>query len=52
MGSGGSGLSWVLLSAVTMTGGIFLLASAHLMLPGWFLLALSGLSGLRLILRG
>lgn len=50
-GSGVNGFSWVLLSAVTMAGGIFLLANAHLMLPGWFLLALAGLSGLRLILR-
>lgn len=49
---GTGGLSWVLLSAVTMTGGIFLLVSAHLLVPGWFLLALSGLSGLRLIVRG
>jgi predicted unusual protein kinase regulating ubiquinone biosynthesis (AarF/ABC1/UbiB family) len=50
--NGTSGLSWVLLSAVTMTGGIFLLVSAHLLVPGWFLLALSALSGLRLIVRG
>lgn len=51
-GTGSNGLSWVLLSAVTMVGGIFLLASAHLALPGWLLLALCGLSGLRLVLRG
>lgn len=51
-GTGASGLSWVLLSAVTMAGGIFLLAGAHQIVPGWFLLALTGLSGLRLILRG
>jgi predicted unusual protein kinase regulating ubiquinone biosynthesis (AarF/ABC1/UbiB family) len=51
-GSGNGGLSWVLLAAVTMVGGIFLLVSAHLVLPGWFLLALTGLSGLRLIFRG
>lgn len=51
-GASTSGLSWVLLSAVTMTGGIFLLTSAHLTLPGWFLLGLAGLSGLRVILRG
>jgi hypothetical protein len=50
-GSGTSGLSWVLLAAVTMAGGIFLLVSAHLPVPGWFLLALTGASGLRLILR-
>lgn len=50
--AGTNGLSWVLLSAVTMVGGVFLLVSAHLMLPGWFLLVLSGLSSLRLILRG
>lgn len=49
--AGGSGISWVLLSAVTMIGGIFLLTSAHLMLPGWLFLALSALSGLRLIFR-
>lgn len=51
-GSGGNGLSWVLLSAVTMIGGIFLLTSANLIVPGWFLLALCALSSLRLILRG
>jgi predicted unusual protein kinase regulating ubiquinone biosynthesis (AarF/ABC1/UbiB family) len=51
-GTGGNGISWVLLSAVTMAGGIFLLTSAHLMIPGWFLLALCGLSGLRVIARG
>ena len=51
-GAGSSGLSWVLLSAVTMVGGIFLLVSAHLALPGWFLLALCGLSCLRLLFRG
>lgn len=51
-GSGTSGLSWVLLSAVTMVGGIFLLVSAHQLIPGWFLLGLAGLSGLRLIIRG
>lgn len=51
-GSSSNGLSWVLLSAVTMVGGIFLLASAHLALPGWLLLALCGLSGLRLVFRG
>ena len=50
-GTGTSGTSWVLLSAVTMVGGIFLLANAHLMIPGWFLLGLAGLSGLRLIFR-
>jgi predicted unusual protein kinase regulating ubiquinone biosynthesis (AarF/ABC1/UbiB family) len=50
-GTEGNGFSWVLLSAVTMVGGIFLLASVHLMLPGWFLLSLTGLSGLRLIFR-
>ncbi len=49
--AGASGFSWVLLSAITMIGGIFLLTSAHLMLPGWFFLALSALSGLRLIFR-
>jgi predicted unusual protein kinase regulating ubiquinone biosynthesis (AarF/ABC1/UbiB family) len=47
-----NGFSWVLLSAVTMAGGIFLLTSAHLMIPGWFLLALTGISGLRLLFRG
>lgn len=51
-GTGGNGFSWVLLSAVTMAGGIFLLTSAHLMIPGWFLLALCGLSGLRVVVRG
>ncbi|HEU5375261.1 MAG TPA: AarF/ABC1/UbiB kinase family protein [Ktedonobacteraceae bacterium] len=45
------GLTWVLLSAVTMAGGIFLLNNAHLVLPGWFFLALAGVSGLRLVLR-
>lgn len=43
--------SWVLLAAVTMTGGIFLLTNAHLILPGWFFLAISSLSCLRLVLR-
>ncbi len=46
------GFSWVLLTAVTTIGGIFLLANAHLMLPGWFLLALTGLSVLRMLVRG
>ena len=50
-GVGTSGFSIVLLCAVTMSGGIFLLNNAHLMLPGWFFLALAGLSGLRLALR-
>lgn len=45
------GLTWVLLSAVTMAGGIFLLNNAHLVLPGWFFLALAGVSCLRLVLR-
>ncbi len=46
-----NGFSWALLAAITMTGGIFLLTNAHLMLPGWLFLALAGLSSLRLILR-
>lgn len=49
--AGTSALSWVLLSAVTMAGGIFLLTGAHLSLPGWVFLALSALSSLRLIFR-
>jgi predicted unusual protein kinase regulating ubiquinone biosynthesis (AarF/ABC1/UbiB family) len=44
-----SALSWVLLSAVTLCGGIFLLTNVHLALPGWCFLALSALSSLRLI---
>lgn len=51
-GAGGSSLSWVLLSAVTMVGGIFLLTNANLIVAGWFLLSLCGLSSLRLVLRG
>lgn len=46
-----SGFSGVLLTAVTMAGGIFLVSEAHLMLPGWCFLGLAGLSGLRLILK-
>jgi len=46
-----NGCSWALLAAITMTGGIFLLTNAHLLLPGWLFLALAGLSSLRLILR-
>ncbi|MGH2510017.1 MAG: hypothetical protein ACRDHZ_21770, partial [Ktedonobacteraceae bacterium] len=41
----------VLLTAVTMSGGIFLLNNAHLMLPGWCFLGLAGLSTLRLVLK-
>jgi predicted unusual protein kinase regulating ubiquinone biosynthesis (AarF/ABC1/UbiB family) len=44
-----SALSRVLLSALTLVGGIFLLTDAHLALPGWCFLALSALSCLRLI---
>ncbi len=43
--------SWVLLTAVTMSGGIFLMLNSHLMLPAWLFLGLSGLSSLRLIFR-
>ncbi|MEO7019815.1 MAG: AarF/ABC1/UbiB kinase family protein [Ktedonobacteraceae bacterium] len=43
--------SGVLLTAVTMTGGIFLLNNAHLILPGWCFLGLAGLSGLRLVFK-
>jgi predicted unusual protein kinase regulating ubiquinone biosynthesis (AarF/ABC1/UbiB family) len=50
-GASANGISWVLLSAVTLSGGIFLLNNAHLMLPGWGFLTLSALSGLRLIFR-
>jgi predicted unusual protein kinase regulating ubiquinone biosynthesis (AarF/ABC1/UbiB family) len=46
-----SGLSWVLLAGVTMSGGIYLLANANLLLPGWFLLGMSGLTCLRLLIR-
>jgi predicted unusual protein kinase regulating ubiquinone biosynthesis (AarF/ABC1/UbiB family) len=46
-----NGFSWALLAAITLAGGLFLLTSAHLLLPGWFFLALAGLSSLRLILR-
>ncbi|HEY1350513.1 MAG TPA: AarF/UbiB family protein [Ktedonobacteraceae bacterium] len=49
--SGVSGISWVLLSAVTLAGGIFLLTGANLLIPGWFFLALSALSGLRLLFK-
>ena len=49
--TGMGGLTAVLFSAVSMAGGIFLLNSAHLPLPGWFFLGLAGLSGLRLVLR-
>jgi len=44
-----SALSRVLLCALTLAGGIFLLADAHLALPGWCFLALSALGSLRLI---
>lgn len=46
-----SSFSGVLLTAVTMTGGIFLLNNAHLMLPGWCFLGLAGISSLRLVLK-
>lgn len=49
--SGVSGISWVLLCAVTMVGGIFLLTGVHLPVPGWFFLALAALSGLRLLFK-
>lgn len=49
--TGASGISWVLLCAVTMAGGIFLLTGTSLTAPGWFFLALSAFSGLRLMFR-
>lgn len=49
--TGGNGLSWVLLLAISLAGGTFLLATAHLVIPGWFFLGLAGLTGLRLVFR-
>jgi predicted unusual protein kinase regulating ubiquinone biosynthesis (AarF/ABC1/UbiB family) len=50
-GSITSMLSWIAIFVLSLGAGVFLMSNAHLPIPGWFLLALSGLSGLRLIFR-
>lgn len=50
-GSSMGGFSLVLLFALSLAGGTFLLANAHLLIPGWFFLGLSGLTGLRLLFK-
>ena len=50
-GSSVGSVSWVLLFAVSLTGGTFLLSNAHQIIPGWFFLGFSGLTGLRLLLK-
>jgi predicted unusual protein kinase regulating ubiquinone biosynthesis (AarF/ABC1/UbiB family) len=50
-GTGGNGLSWVLLFTISLAGGSLLMTYAHQMIPGWFFLGMAGLTGLRLIFR-
>jgi hypothetical protein len=44
-------VSLVLLFAISLAGGSLLMAYAHLAIPGWFFLGLSGLTGLRLVFK-
>jgi predicted unusual protein kinase regulating ubiquinone biosynthesis (AarF/ABC1/UbiB family) len=48
--SGIGGISWVLIFASSLAGGI-VLTNAHQALPGWLFLALAGLTGLRLLFK-
>ncbi len=43
--------SLMLLFAISLAGGSLLMAYAHLAIPGWFFLGLSGLTGLRLVFK-
>jgi len=43
--------SLVLLFAISLAGGSLLMAYAHLAIPGWFFLGMSGLTGLRLVFK-
>ena len=45
------GISWVMMFASSLTGGIVLINNAHQLLPGWLFLALAGLTGLRLLFK-
>jgi predicted unusual protein kinase regulating ubiquinone biosynthesis (AarF/ABC1/UbiB family) len=47
-----SSFNWLLMFVVSLAGGIFLLAEAHLCIPGWFCLGLAGLSMMRMLIRG
>ena len=50
-GSSVGAASWVLLFTISLAGGIFLLNNAHQVVPGWFFLGFSGLTGLRLLFK-
>lgn len=50
-GSTISGISWVLLFASSLGGGIVLLNNAHQLVPGWIFLGLAGVTGLRMLFK-
>jgi predicted unusual protein kinase regulating ubiquinone biosynthesis (AarF/ABC1/UbiB family) len=49
--TGGSSVAWALMFAVALGGGVVLMASSHLMLPGWFCFAFAGVTALGLFAR-
>lgn len=49
--STGGSVAWAFMFAVSLAGGVFLMTTAHLMLPGWFCFGFSGVSALGLLLR-
>ena len=49
--STGGSVAWAFMFAVSLAGGVFLMTTAHLMLPGWFCFGFSGVTALGLLLR-
>ena len=51
MSSGSGSLTWAFMFAVAVAAGVFLMTTAHLMLPGWLCLGFAGLTALGLLVR-
>jgi predicted unusual protein kinase regulating ubiquinone biosynthesis (AarF/ABC1/UbiB family) len=49
--TGSGSFTWAFMFAVAVAGGIFLMTTAHLMLPGWLCFGFAGLTALGLLLR-
>ncbi|WP_165423604.1 ABC1 kinase family protein [Ktedonosporobacter rubrisoli] len=51
-GNGGHGsTAWVIMFAVAVAGGVFLLSTAHLVIPGWFCLGVAGVTVLAMLFK-
>lgn len=50
-GSAAGGLTWAFMFTVSVAGAVYLMANAHQMLPGWFLVGFAAFAALALFVR-